>query len=199
MSFLQKMQQRYTTKMYDASKKLTSEQVERLKEILRLSPSSINSQPWKFTFVSDYETKKQLAAVSHGNSDRIVNCDTVIVFSRYDDIDLFVRQIEGELAPGMVNYFKNNLQPQGDDVVKSWFNRQVYIALGVLLSACANMGIDSTPMEGIIPAEYDKVLNDEGFSTVVAACIGHRDSEDSNQVDKNPKRRRELGKVIRSI
>jgi nitroreductase/dihydropteridine reductase len=27
--------------------------------------------------------------------------------------------------------------------------------LGVLLSACADMGIDSTPMEGIEPEKYD--------------------------------------------
>ena len=49
------MEQRYTTKKYDVSKKIENQKIEELKEILRLSPSSINSQPWKFTFVSDKE------------------------------------------------------------------------------------------------------------------------------------------------
>ncbi|MEL6561443.1 MAG: winged helix-turn-helix transcriptional regulator [Bacteroidota bacterium] len=60
MSFLTSMQQRYTTKKYDSSAKIAAAEIAELKEILRLSPSSINSQPWKFTFVSDTATKKAL-------------------------------------------------------------------------------------------------------------------------------------------
>lgn len=48
MDLLKIAQTRYTTKAYDPNKKIPAEQFERLLEILRLTPSSINIQPWHF-------------------------------------------------------------------------------------------------------------------------------------------------------
>ena len=45
MNFLSIAQNRYTTKMYNG-KRIPEDTLNQLKEILRLSPSSINSQPW---------------------------------------------------------------------------------------------------------------------------------------------------------
>lgn len=45
MKFLELAQTRYTTKRYEAGKKVSDQQIKELQEILRLSPSSINSQP----------------------------------------------------------------------------------------------------------------------------------------------------------
>ena len=52
MNFLSLAQNRYTTKIYN-EKTLSKETLEQLKEILRLAPSSINSQPWEFILVGD--------------------------------------------------------------------------------------------------------------------------------------------------
>ncbi len=43
MSFIKSMKNRYTTKKYDNTKKIDAEKIQELKEILQLSPSSINS------------------------------------------------------------------------------------------------------------------------------------------------------------
>ncbi|KEQ01586.1 Nitroreductase, partial [Snodgrassella alvi SCGC AB-598-J21] len=40
--------QRYTTKHYDKTKKIPEEQLAQLFEVIRNSPSSVNSQPWHF-------------------------------------------------------------------------------------------------------------------------------------------------------
>ena len=72
MDFLELMQQRYTTKKYNPTEKISSEKIEQLKQILQLSPSSINSQPWKFIFVENQELKKQLAEVSKHNTERVL-------------------------------------------------------------------------------------------------------------------------------
>ncbi|UCU26522.1 nitroreductase family protein [Mycoplasma anserisalpingitidis] len=40
--FLKVAQNRYTTKMYDPNKKISEEDIKKIKEILRLTPSSIN-------------------------------------------------------------------------------------------------------------------------------------------------------------
>ncbi|MBV7441677.1 nitroreductase family protein [Weeksellaceae bacterium TAE3-ERU29] len=199
MSFLKSMQERYTTKMYDATKKIDKQKIEELKEILRLSPSSINSQPWEFIFVSDKETKRQLAEVSKHNKEKILNCDTVVVFNGIDNISLFEEQIQQRLPEGSINYYNNFIKPLSEHGIKAWIHKQVYLALGVFMSACAEMQIDSTPMEGIQPKEYDKILNQTDYKTVVAIAIGYRDKEDYNQLSKNPKSRRKAEEVIKSI
>ncbi len=199
MSFLKSMKNRYTTKKYDKTNKIENGIIQELKEILQLSPSSINSQPWKFTFVSDNDTKQRLSKVSWLNTNKVLDSDTVVVFSRIDNIELFEKQIETELPEGAVNYYKEFIKPQTDEQIKSWFDRQVYLALGVFLSACAEMGIDATPMEGIEPKNYDKILNQTDYSTLMAVAIGYRDLEDFNHPSKKPKSRRDINKVIEKI
>ena len=56
MDFLQLAQNRYTTKHY-SNKRISDSDIAKLKEILRLAPSSINSQPWQFVFIDDAATK----------------------------------------------------------------------------------------------------------------------------------------------
>lgn len=199
MSFIQSMQERYTTKLYDNSKKISPKKIEELKEILHLSPSSINSQPWKFSFVSDTATKEKLAGASFFNDKKILNCDTVVVFSRIDNIAMFEKQIAETLPQGAVDYYNQFIKTQPEHQIKSWFDRQVYLALGVLLSACAEMKIDSTPMEGIEPEKYNKILDLNNYHTLAAVAIGYRDTEDFNQVEKTPKSRIEADKVIYAI
>ncbi|WP_286851441.1 nitroreductase family protein, partial [Sphingobacterium sp. UBA7253] len=46
MAFLETAKQRYTTKKYNSEALIPEEKIAELKEIIRLSPSSINSQPW---------------------------------------------------------------------------------------------------------------------------------------------------------
>ncbi|WP_299315446.1 NAD(P)H-dependent oxidoreductase [uncultured Aquimarina sp.] len=199
MSFLNSMQNRYTTKKYNPSKKIEEQKLQELKEILHLSPSSINSQPWKFTLVSNQETKEELSKVSWLNTNKVIECNTVVVFSRIDNISLFEKQIEEELPAGAVGYFKEFIKPQSEEQIKSWFGHQLYLSLGVFLSACAEMGIDATPMEGIEPYNYNKILELENHHTLVAVAIGYRDPEDNNQPSKRPKSRRKINKVINTI
>ena len=46
--FLQISKERYTTKHYDSSKKISNADFQKLLEILRLAPSAVNVQPWFF-------------------------------------------------------------------------------------------------------------------------------------------------------
>ncbi len=199
MAFIDSMQQRYTTKKYDASKNIDSKILEQLKEIVRLSPSSINSQPWKFIFVSDEETKRTLSNVSWLNTKKVLDCDTLVVFARVDSISFFEAQIEEALPQGAIDYYQEFIKIQSEEQIKAWFGRQLYLALGVFLSACASMKIDSTPMEGIVPAEYDRILGLENHSTTVAVAIGYRDEEDFNQVHKRAKSRIEMDRIVETI
>lgn len=200
MNFKNLMENRYTTKVYDASKKLDAQQIQELKEILRLSPSSINSQPWKFIFVRDKAVKKSLAEASLFNAAKVLHCDTLVVFARVDNLSTFEADIAQWLAPSTNEYYRQNLKPLGDQALKNWFDKQLYLSLGIFLSACASMNIDFTAMEGIEIDKYNQILSLTNFTSVFAVAIGHRDQkEDFNQLDKKPKSRKPFGEVIEEI
>ena len=48
------------------------------------------------------------------------------------------------------------------------------------MTAAAVLGVDACPMEGLVPAEYDKILKLEGtgYKTVVALALGYRAASD---------------------
>lgn len=196
MSFLNKMKTRYTVKKYNPQGTISTEQLQELKEILNLSPSSINSQPWNFIFVSNPEIKGQLAEASYFNKEKILESSYLIVFQVIKNIADFEKQIEENLPEGSVNYYKTMVKPKGENAIKSWLEHQVYLSLGVLLSACASMGIDSTPMEGIETDTYDTILKNENYETLFAVVIGEKSENDSNQPTLNPKTRLKSENII---
>ena len=68
-----------------------------------------------------------------------------------------------------------------DDAAKlQWAKLQTYIALGQLMTSAAVLGVDACPMEGIAPAEYDRILGleEKGLTTSVACALGYRSSDD---------------------
>jgi nitroreductase/dihydropteridine reductase len=199
MSFINAIKNRYTTKVFDASKKIEKNKIEELKEILRLSPSSINSQPWEFVFVSDKKLKGELASVSQHNTDKVLNCDTVIVFRRVENLSGFKVELEQRLPEYAMDFYKSNAKNNSEKDLKTWFEKQLYISLGVLLSACAQMQIDATPMEGIEPLQYDEIVGNENFKTVLAVAIGYRNENDFNQLKIKPKSRKLLEDVVRTL
>ncbi len=171
MNFLDIARSRYTAKKYDNTKKISEEKINQLKEILQLSPSSINSQPWKFVFVSDEKMKLKLANASYWNANRINEASHLVVFMAIDNIETFEEQINNNLPEEAVNYFNQFMKTKSEIEVKSWLQHQVYLSLGFFLSACASMEVDSTPMEGIKNDEYDTILQLKGYKTQFAVAL----------------------------
>lgn len=198
MDFLQLAQNRYTTKHY-SSKRVSDSDIAKLKEILRLTPSSINSQPWQFVFISDEATKEAFAKVSFFNEERISQASHLVVFMANSALPSFEEKLAKASTEAGVGFYHKVQKPKGDVSLYAWMNNQVYISLVFFLSACASMGIDSTPMEGIINTEYDKLLNDSQYTTLFAVAIGYRDPEDSNQLHLQPKSRLPLEDVVKDF
>ena len=198
MDFLQLAQNRYTTKLY-SSKRVSDEDIAKLKEILRLTPSSLNSQPWQFVFISDEPTKEAFAKVSFINEERIRQASHLVVFMANSALPSFEEKLAKASTEAGVGFYHKVQKPKGDVSLYAWMNNQVYISLGFFLSACASMGIDSTPMEGIINTEYDKLLNEPQYTTLFAVAIGYRDPEDSNQLHLHPKSRLPLEDVVKDF
>ncbi|MDR0422874.1 MAG: nitroreductase family protein [Proteiniphilum sp.] len=199
MRFIDLAKSRYTTKKYDPKGRIPEETIEELKDILRLSPSSINSQPWRFTFISDAKTKGELAKVSYHNEMKVNNATHIIVFSVIDSVKDFESRNLSHLPAAVTSYYGRMVKPKGEAGIKAWMSHQVYLSLGFFLSACASMGIDSTPMEGIDTGEYDRILQQEGYATLLAVAIGYRDRDDVNQPSVTPKFRFPKDTVIRTV
>ena len=82
---------------------------------------------------------------------------------------------------GMISSFSSAMNPAEK---QAWNTRQVYIALGQLMTSAAVLGIDSCPLEGISPADYDTILGlpGTGYATAVACALGYRSPEDKYAV-----------------
>lgn len=81
MNIIQALEWRYATKKFDATKKLSDQQIEMVKDILRLTPSSFGLQPWKFIIISDEATKKSLVEHSWGQQ-QVADASHVIIMCR---------------------------------------------------------------------------------------------------------------------
>ncbi|MDR2270007.1 MAG: nitroreductase family protein [Sphingobacterium sp.] len=199
MAFLETAKQRYTTKKYNSTEKISAEKIDELKEILRLSPSSINSQPWKFFFIPASETKTRLADASYWNAEKINEASHLVVFSALNDVQRFEEQINSTLPEGSINYYHRFLKPHGEEHIQSWMKQQVYLSLGFFLAACASNDIDATPMEGIENDRYDEILGLEQHHTLFAVAIGYRNEEDANQPSITAKSRLDMADIIQAM
>ena len=192
MDIIKLLQSRYTTKVYDPSFRLSEEQLATIKEVLRLSPSSINSQPWAFELIDDKALKSVLAEESRSNLDRVKQASLLIVFYTYRDVETFIKErIDTQETPAQAQtYFHNYVASQGSEAIQAWQTHQIYIALGVLLTSLASMGLDSTPMEGIDVDKYDKILGREKYRPVLAVLVGRHAEDDFNHPSRKSKQRR---------
>jgi nitroreductase/dihydropteridine reductase len=199
MSFLDLTKKRYTTKRYNSTGKIPADKIADLQEILRLSPSSINSQPWQFIFVSNDAVKSELAEASYFNKQKINEASHLVIFSVIDDVQLFEEELLQYLPDGSRGYYNQFIKPLSESEIKSWLKHQIYLSLGFFLSACVSLDIDSTPMEGIQSDKYQEILGLKHYKPLFSVAIGYRNSSDPNQPSIKPKSRLPLEHVIQSI
>lgn len=199
MNILELIQKRYTAKHYQSDKAIPQQKIDDLKEILRLTPSSINIQPWKFTFVQNPEMKAKLASVSMHNTEKINQAQLLVVFSVADDLDAFQKVVENELPAARRDWYNKIKASTPEAELKTWLAKQVYIALGVGLTTSIALGLDSTAMEGIESDKYADILGMTEYKPLFAMAVGYGAEDDFNRIEVTPKSRRSLENVIETI
>lgn len=81
-----------------------------------------------------------------------------------------------------------------------WSSKQTYIPLANMMSAAAQIGIDSTPIEGFDPDDVYSLLESENllengiFKPYVMAAFGYRKEE-----PKRPKTRKSLSEIVQWV
>lgn len=208
---------RYTTKVFDNSKKLSSEQVEDVKQLLRLSPSSTNLQPWHFILTGTDEGKARIATATSGtysfNEPKVLNASHVVVFCAKTTLDedylefvLQQEQADGRFISDEVmagqhkgRSFFANLHRFDYKDAQHWMEKQVYLNVGNFLLGVASLGLDAVPIEGfdarVLDAEFG--LREQGLTSVVIVAIGHRSEKDFNA--ELPKSRLPLSVTLTEI
>jgi nitroreductase len=185
---------RYATKAFDPARKIPAETWDAFEKSLVLTPSSFGLQPWKFLVIDAAEIREKLKAASWNQPQLTDASHLVVLTARTDltqaDIDSWIARLsEIQGTPiealaglsGMISSFSSAMTPAEK---QAWNTRQVYIALGQLMTSAAVLGIDSCPLEGISPADYDTILGlpGTGYATAVACALGYRSPEDKYAV-----------------
>lgn len=183
---------RYAVKKFD-TKKIPTEKLEVILEALRLTPSSLGLQAWKFILVENTEMRQKLLSATF-NQAQVVDASHLLVLARIDKLEEVdvkkwteylaqERNMPTEKKEGFHQMIMAYLSSQDEEDKNNWMAKQLYIALGNLMTVCAFEGIDSCPMEGLNPAQYDEILGleEKGLKTVMACPIGYRSADDPYQ------------------
>ncbi|MDH5444251.1 MAG: NAD(P)H-dependent oxidoreductase [Gammaproteobacteria bacterium] len=207
---------RYTSKKYDSTRKVAEKDLDVIFEAMRLSASSINSQPWKFIVLESDQAKQRMhdtfANQHQFNQPHVKESSHFILFAHKPDysrddfdgvVDKYiqdgrVKEEDREKAYGACRFIEMNTDESGNN--SAWTMAQLYLALGNTMHTLARLKIDSTPIEGIdtelVNKEFAKEL--DGYCCPVALAIGyHHPTEDYNT--QLPKSRLKLEDVLLRI
>lgn len=196
MKLIENLKWRYATKKFDPSKKVSAENLEKIKKAVQLSASSYGLQLYKMLIIEAPKLRARLKSASWGQ-DQITDASYLIVFCSYSEIEdhhvdeylkltAETRQVELDKLEGYGNFMKQKIAKKSSIEMENWTSRQTYLALGNLLAACAELKIDACPIEGFEPKKYDEILGlkEQGLTASVIATIGYRAKDDHAQFEK---------------
>jgi nitroreductase / dihydropteridine reductase len=185
-TLIEKLGIRYATKKM-TGEKISSEELNTILEAIRLTPTSLGLQPLKVLVLESEEAKASIKAACYGQS-QITDGSQVLVFAVYTEgfealTEKYIQNIADTRSVPVesLNDFKQmilgHLKNLSIDDTIAWAKKQAYIALGFGLVAAAEVGVDSTPMEGFNPAAVDEILGlkAKGLASTVILALGKKD------------------------
>jgi len=206
---------RHAVKEYDESKKISEEDFLFILETGRLSPSSYGLEPWKFLIVQSAELRKKLMNVASGAEYKLKGASHFIIVlartnMRYDSVYVHnhmrsVQQMSDEwiemVLKGLREFQEIKWKMfENDRALSDWSSKQTYIALANMMTAAAQIGIDSTPIEGFHYDDVRALLESEGllengqYQPSVMAAFGYRKEE-----PKREKTRKSLNEIVQWV
>jgi nitroreductase/dihydropteridine reductase len=193
--FLEKLNWRYATKKMDPSKPVSEAAVAKIVEAVQMAPTSSGLQPYELLVVRNKDIRAAIRPVAWDQA-QITDGSHLLVFAAWDNysearIDAVVDQMAAErggmtdLLQGYYDRLKAMYLPRTEEENYAHAARQAYIGLGFALAAAAELGVDSTPMEGFDPAQVDEILGlkEKGLRSVLLLPLGTRDASGDWLVD----------------
>lgn len=187
MTLLESLNWRYATKRMSGAK-VSADKIDHLLEAIRLSASGFGLQPYQVFVIENPELKSQIQPIAYGQP-QIVESSHLLVFAAWNEvtaekIDYFIntvaekRNVPVEALGDYKNAISGAMLNLPKEAQANWAARQVYLAMGTALAAAAELRIDTTPMEGFVPAKLDELLglSEKGLHSVLMLAVGERDA-----------------------
>lgn len=194
---LKAYQFRHACKEFDVNKKISDEDFHFILETGRLSPSSFGFEPWKFVVIQNQDIRNKLLPVAWGAQKQLPTASHfVVILARKKEEMIYnssyisnfmqnIQQLPEEVITMKRGFYKefqeNDFQLlESDRAMFDWASKQTYIALGNMMTAAAQIGIDSCPIEGFQQEKVEAILKEEGiisddtFGVSVLVAFGYR-------------------------
>ncbi|MBS1985848.1 MAG: NAD(P)H-dependent oxidoreductase [Bdellovibrionales bacterium] len=184
-TFLNRLEWRHATKAFDPTKPVSPENLQKILAAIRMAPTSFGLQPFHVDVVSDEETKQKIFAVGW-KQPQYSTASHILVFSSLTHVSERITEYLDIMSggdatrraqlKGYEGMMRGALEKRSPTELQAWADRQAYIALGFAMAACAELGVDSCPMEGFSPPDLDKIMQypSHQFSCVMLT-LGYRD------------------------
>ncbi|MEM6516217.1 MAG: NAD(P)H-dependent oxidoreductase [Bacteroidota bacterium] len=190
MSIIDSLKWRYATKKFDSNKTLSEEKLTVLKEAFNLTATSFGLQTIKMIVIEDKAVREQLVEHSFFQN-QVLDASHLLVICIQDDIKTEdvnshfenvkdIRSTPDTILKPFRNDLTEMMEQKSVNERQDWSIRQAYITLGNLMTVCAVEKIDSCPMEGFVPEQYDKILGlqELGLKSVLLLPVGYRAEDD---------------------
>ncbi|MCP3740298.1 NAD(P)H-dependent oxidoreductase [Rossellomorea sp. BNER] len=207
---------RHATKQFDPDRKVTDEDFRFIMETGRLSPSSFGFEPWRFVVIENPELREKIKNTAWGTYGKLPGASHFVIVLARTKIDTkfdseylrnHLKNIKHLPEDHMAKYLERIEEFQKVDFnllednrsLFDWASKQTYIALGNMMTAAAQIGVDSCPIEGFDIDKMNQLLDEEGllenghFGISVMVAFGYRVNEPA------PKTRRPFDDVVQWV
>ncbi|CAG7654728.1 nitroreductase family protein [Paenibacillus allorhizosphaerae] len=179
--FFETVRERRAVKHYDASYKLSEQEIMELLEIAGSAPSAWNLQHWKFLAITDQAAKQKLLPIANGQK-QVVDASVVVavlgnlqanrnaeaVFGSAVQAGMMPEEIKANLINQIESAYANIPTVPRDEAI-----RNASLAAMQLMLAARAKGLDSCPMGGYNPGQFVEAFNvPEQYVPVLLVAIG---------------------------
>ncbi len=157
MKTVDAIRSRRAIKNFDASHRMTEEEVNEFLSLAVLSPTAFNIQNWRYVMVTDPALRSKIREVAWGQAQVT---DASLFFVLCADLKSWEKQpsrywinapkeVQEFMLPAIDDYYRDKDQVQRDEAMRS-----CGIAAQTLMLTAKSMGYDSCPMDGF---DFEKV------------------------------------------
>lgn len=157
MDILDAIESRRAVKHFDPAHQMTDREVERLMELVVLSPTAFNIQNWRFVLARDPKLRQNLRSVAWDQA-QVTDASLLVVVCA--DVKSWTRtpkrywrnapsEVQDFIVPAIGQYYEGRDWVQRDEAMRS-----CGLAAQTLMLAARALGYDSCPMDGF---DYDEV------------------------------------------
>jgi len=186
MSIIDSLSWRYAVKRMNGNQ-ISQDKLDTLLDAIQLSASGFGLMPYQIFIVEDADLKAKIQPIAYGQP-QIVESSHLLIFAAWNEVNEaqvdeymnLIAETRGMSFSDLGDFkgaIMGSMGHRTKEQQAQWADRQVYLAMGTALAAAAELQIDTTPMEGFIPAKLDELLGLEakGLHSVLIMAIGERD------------------------